>query len=193
MSRTSLTRRATTITFFTAYTAVVVTLWLTAYSTEDDKSRSALIATAGAATGGLLAVAGGWFNAWRSSLAQAERERVLAQKVAYAEVVNLAHALEYERCEAHIRFTSAANATREVQELNRRKALDHWVAARSLRRQLLAALVTAQACSEGTALTQVKALKRCIEQLTDSDPEVDPESLDLSKFEELQEMTSDRS
>ena len=192
MNRSSLTRRATTITFFAAYATVAIALWLVAYGTEDDKSRGALIATAGAVTGGLLAVAGGWFNAWRTGLAQEARELATARRTAYAEVVNLARDLEYDRSEANIRFTAAANATQEAQELNRRKALDHWIAARALRRQLLAALTTAEASSEGEALAQVKELKRQIEGLKDSDPEIEAGALNLSEFENLLQRTASR-
>lgn len=190
MNRTTLTRRATTVIFFSAYAAITIALWLVAYSAQDDKSRGALIATAGAVTGGLLAVAGGWFNAWRTGMAQEKRELATARRTAYAEVVNTVREFEHDRSEAYIRLAAVADAPPEAQDFNRRKALDHWIAARALRRQLLAALTTAEVSSEGDALVQVRKLKMEIEGLKDSGPEVAPKALELSEFERLLQMSS---
>lgn len=178
---------AVTIVFFLVLIAVAVVLWVLAYRVEADapaapvgtaasadKTRAALVATAGAVTGGVLAALGGWFNSWRAGAVQEERERAqrereerAAREVAYRSVVNIAGTFVEARDRYQRNFTAWEKAKRDGvnSEANLAAAKDHWDAATSARRALSEALRAAAGVSRAEDLRRIQELQLSIDSL----------------------------
>lgn len=86
------------------YVAIATVMWVSVSQFEDDqedKSRAAMIGAASAFTAGGAAVAGGWFNGWRTSRLQQARDDKEKRREAYARLLGTLS--DYRRASAEVK------------------------------------------------------------------------------------------
>lgn len=175
-------RRAVVFAFFASYLAVAATLWTVAYNTQEDKSRAALIGIAGAVTGGMLAVIGGWFAAWRNGLEQ----RRQARSSSYAQVENAVLEYEEHRKSARDYYLELDDTTDNAKrEYLAKRSLEHRTTATALRLQLQSFLITALYCTEASSRPVIESLLEEARAAREF-PDTDHKSLSMEAFRRLE-------